>query len=181
MRADLGAGRPAARERNATDALPKFRILTVRFPAVLTNLLLGRMLDSAPARIVVVASDSHGVVRGLKLGGLRPDAKYRTMEAYGRSKLANVLFVRELARRLGLTRVTVNATNPGPVDTDLGRHNPFWGPPLRAIIKPFAVPAAGRPSGVTSRTEIRRSTALETRKRLSASDRVLIPSDYRKV
>jgi NAD(P)-dependent dehydrogenase (short-subunit alcohol dehydrogenase family) len=108
---------------------------------LLVQLLGERLAASAPARVVVVASDSHGAIQNLKLHGLEGTAKYRTMQAYARSKLANLLFVHELARRVRSAGVTVNAVHPGAVRTNLGRQNPLWGPLLRALLRPFTVSA----------------------------------------
>jgi NAD(P)-dependent dehydrogenase (short-subunit alcohol dehydrogenase family) len=89
---------------------------------LLTDLLLDRLKASAPARIVVVASVAHtGARRGLDFEDLQSERRYRSMDAYSKSKLANVYFTRELARRLDGTGVTVNAMHPGYVRSDFGR------------------------------------------------------------
>jgi NAD(P)-dependent dehydrogenase (short-subunit alcohol dehydrogenase family) len=102
----------------------------------LTNLLLGRLRESAPARIVNVASDAH------KFGPLDPDdlhseKSYRAMRVYGRSKTANILFTVELARRLEGTGVTVNAVHPGPVASRLGKNNGLLGRTVTSLLAPF--------------------------------------------
>src|SRR5215207_6225037 len=85
---------------------------------LLTNLLLDLLKASAPARIVNVASDAH---KGMKINfdDLQLEKNYGGMmgPAYGQSKLANILFTYELARRLAGTGVTVNALHPGLVRT----------------------------------------------------------------
>ena len=91
-------------------------------PYLLTRLLLDRLVDSAPSRIVNVASDAH------TFGALEPDdymstRAYKPMKVYGRSKLANILFTVELARRLEGTGVTANCLHPGFVSTGLARDN----------------------------------------------------------
>jgi NAD(P)-dependent dehydrogenase (short-subunit alcohol dehydrogenase family) len=85
---------------------------------LLTVLLLERLRASAPSRIIVVSSDAHRFSRGLDLGDLQWEKRaYRGFGAYAASKLANVYFTRELARRLAGTEVTVNAAHPGIVAT----------------------------------------------------------------
>lgn len=88
---------------------------------LLTNLLLNKILTSEYARIVNVASGAH--YRGeIHFGNINLDKGYNGWKAYCQSKLANVLFTYELARRLGSTKVTVNALTPGFVATRIG-HN----------------------------------------------------------
>jgi NAD(P)-dependent dehydrogenase (short-subunit alcohol dehydrogenase family) len=88
-------------------------------PFLLTNLLLDRLIASAPSRIVTVSSRAH--LRGdLDFDDLDFQRGYQGMTAYSRSKLANVLFTRELARRLEGTGVTANCLHPGVVRSDFG-------------------------------------------------------------
>jgi NAD(P)-dependent dehydrogenase (short-subunit alcohol dehydrogenase family) len=90
---------------------------------VLTEELLPLLGSSAPARIVNVSSDAHRGLR-LDLGDLgSARGRYRPFVAYGRSKLMNILFTRELARRLEGTGVTVNAMHPGFVRSGFGQNN----------------------------------------------------------
>jgi NAD(P)-dependent dehydrogenase (short-subunit alcohol dehydrogenase family) len=93
---------------------------------LLTLLLLDRLKASAPARIVNVASHAHKVVRGINWDDLGHERSYAWARVYGHSKLANVLFTRELARRLEGSGVTVNAVHPGAVATRLGHQNAWW-------------------------------------------------------
>ena len=91
-------------------------------PFLLTNLLLPLLERSAPSRIVVVASEAHKF-RKLKVDDLEAEARgYGPLglPRYGETKLMNLLFVRELAKRLAGTGVTVNAVHPGAVNTALG-------------------------------------------------------------
>jgi NAD(P)-dependent dehydrogenase (short-subunit alcohol dehydrogenase family) len=86
---------------------------------LLTELLLPRIRESSPARIVVLASDAHYRAKsGLDWSDLMSDRRYRALDVYSKSKLANVMFARELARRLEGTGVTVNAVHPGVVATE---------------------------------------------------------------
>jgi NAD(P)-dependent dehydrogenase (short-subunit alcohol dehydrogenase family) len=89
---------------------------------MLTLLLLDRIKESAPARIINVSSDLHqrATIKFEDLGGER---SYGGMSSYAQSKLANVLFTYELARRLAGTGVTVNCVHPGAVATNLANHN----------------------------------------------------------
>ncbi|NWX05323.1 DHR13 reductase, partial [Caloenas nicobarica] len=98
---------------------------------LLTQLLLPRLQDSAPSRVVIVASQAHCAGR-LHPGtlGRPPSGLLSTFQDYCDSKLANVLHARELATRLQGTRVTCYAVHPGFVNTDLFRHAPLWLKPL---------------------------------------------------
>jgi NAD(P)-dependent dehydrogenase (short-subunit alcohol dehydrogenase family) len=89
---------------------------------MLTNLLLPVLLRSAPSRVITVASAAHERGR-LDFDNLEGRRGYLPFRAYARSKLANVLFSYELARRLDGTGVTSNAADPGLVRTKLGRGN----------------------------------------------------------
>ena len=90
-------------------------------PFLLTNLLLDRIRASSPARIVNVASTAHNAARkGIPFDDLQSEKKYATMRVYGQSKLANILFTEELARRLEGSGVTANSLHPGTVRTGYG-------------------------------------------------------------
>jgi retinol dehydrogenase 12 len=89
---------------------------------VLTHCLRDRLVAAAPARIVNTASDAHRR-ETLDFADLQSANGYRFRAAYGRSKLANILFTRELARKLAGTGVTANALHPGFVATDLGQRD----------------------------------------------------------
>jgi NAD(P)-dependent dehydrogenase (short-subunit alcohol dehydrogenase family) len=91
-------------------------------PFLLTHLLLDVLQASAPARIVTVSSDAHRQAR-IDFGDLQSRKGYRGFRAYSRSKLMNVLFTYELARRLAGTGVTANALHPGFVASNFGRNN----------------------------------------------------------
>jgi NAD(P)-dependent dehydrogenase (short-subunit alcohol dehydrogenase family) len=107
---------------------------------VLTHELRERLMAAAPARIVNTASGAH---RGnsLDFDDLQMEKSYRALTAYGRSKLANILFTRELARRLAGTGVTANCLHPGFVATGLGqRDGGFLGVMVR-----LAMLFAGKP------------------------------------
>lgn len=98
---------------------------------LLTNLLLERLRSSAPSRIVNVASDAHTWARRLDFEDLQGRRRYGGFRAYARSKLANLLFTYELARRLEGTGVTVNALHPGFVSTNIFAGNGAAGAIMR--------------------------------------------------
>lgn len=108
-------------------------------PFLLTNLLLDRLKASAPARIVTTSSDAHQRAT-IPFGELAADGGVRGsgFRRYGETKLANILFTTELARRLNGTGVTANAYHPGFVASGFNRNN---GLPMRvgmALTRPFA-------------------------------------------
>lgn len=111
---------------------------------LLTNLLRDLLVRSAPARVVTVASIGHrqGTLDFADLGYERG---YSIMRAYRRSKLANVLFAAELARRLEDTGVTSNSLHPGAVATNIWSGAPLWARPLIYLLfRPsFIPPEAG--------------------------------------
>ena len=94
---------------------------------LLTNLLLDLLKKSTPSRIVVVSSVGHEMfTTKMKFDNINSETIYEKWDAYGQSKLANILFTRELAKRLDGTGVTVNSLHPGFVFTDLFRHPTAW-------------------------------------------------------
>ena len=108
-------------------------------PFLLTNLLLELLLNSAPARIVILSSDAHKYAT-IDFDDLGFKRGFSGMKAYGRSKLANLLFSYELARRLADSGVTVNAVHPGHVATGIFQTNiPLIDPALKWIMGLFAL------------------------------------------
>jgi NAD(P)-dependent dehydrogenase (short-subunit alcohol dehydrogenase family) len=108
-------------------------------PFLLTNLLLPRLTASAPARVITVASDAHSAAR-LDLDDPNLEHGWASWRSYANSKLANILFTRELARRLHGTGVTANCAHPGVVRTGFGRDAR---PLLRlgvTLARPFLLP-----------------------------------------
>ncbi|KAM6967976.1 retinol dehydrogenase 12 [Aplochiton taeniatus] len=101
---------------------------------LLTNLLLGKLKSSAPSRVVTVSSIAH------KGGKIQFDdlfftkRPYNSLDSYRQSKLANVLFTKELARRLHGTGVTCYCLHPGVIRTELTRHVESWFPMLRTLL-----------------------------------------------
>jgi NAD(P)-dependent dehydrogenase (short-subunit alcohol dehydrogenase family) len=103
----------------------------------LSNLLLDVLKASAPARIINVSSDAH---RGhvIDFDDLQGEKSYSGWTAYGRSKLMNVLFTYELARRLASKGVTVNAMHPGFVASGFGKNNGTLMSLAMKLISPIA-------------------------------------------
>lgn len=107
-------------------------------PFLLTQLVLPLILKSAPARIVNLASDAHKFAkRGLDFSDLQNERDYKAFRVYGESKLANILFTRELARRIEGRGVTVNCVHPGAVATGLGAQNGLFARTVIKLLKPF--------------------------------------------
>ncbi|MGV9612850.1 SDR family oxidoreductase [Nocardia xishanensis] len=109
---------------------------------LLTELLLDLLRRSAPARILFTASVMH-YGASLDFDDLSLARGYSGEKAYSQSKLANILYVRTLARRLEGTGVTVNAFHPGAVATGIWDTMPWWSRPFAAVAKRvFMIPAA---------------------------------------
>ena len=106
-------------------------------PFLLTNLLLDRLRSSAPARIVTVASEAHRGNR-IAIGDLTRPRDWTMMRAYGRSKLCNILFTRELASRLDPGEVVAACLHPGTVATAIGQRGGLVELGWR-LIKPFMI------------------------------------------
>jgi retinol dehydrogenase 12 len=120
----------------------------------LTDLLLDALRESAPARILNVSSRAHYRAHGIDFGALtRPTRSLTGLPEYRVSKLANVLFTAELARRLEGSGVTAYALDPGLVATGAWRRVPW---PFRPLITRFLASAA-----VGARTSVHLATAPE--------------------
>ena len=99
----------------------------------LTSLLWDRLRTGDPSRVVVVSSAAHKMVRrGLDFDDLQCTRRYRAFDAYSRSKLANVYFTRELARRFADSGSTANAAHPGYVASHFARDGDLY---LEPVIK----------------------------------------------
>lgn len=115
-------------------------------PFLLTNLLLGLLEKGAPSRVVVVASEAHRQADRFEVERLAEPGSYGpagSLRVYGRSKLLNILFAQELARRMAGGGVAVNAMCPGAVATGLFRD----------------VPGSGRAAALLARTPVLRTPA----------------------
>jgi retinol dehydrogenase 14 len=112
-------------------------------PFLLTNLLLDRLKASAPARVVTVSSSAHATGR-INFDDLQGSATYSGQQAYNASKLANVMFTYELARRLNGTGVTATVLHPGVVSTNFGGEDQAAIKVILPLMRPFMkTPAAG--------------------------------------
>lgn len=124
---------------------------------LLTNLLRDVLVKSAPARIVNVASRAH--VRGtIAFDDLQAERSFGGWSAYSQSKLANILFTRELSRRLQGTGVTCNCLHPGVVSTGFGKNDSGW---MRWAVK-IAAPFLRTPEqGAATTVFLAQSPAVE--------------------
>jgi retinol dehydrogenase-12 len=104
---------------------------------LLTTLLLDRLKQAHCGRVVVVASDAYRFCRGIRFDDLQWNKGFSAFPTYGHSKLANILFARELAERTKGTGVTVNALHPGGVRSQLGAQNNWYAGRILALVKPF--------------------------------------------
>jgi NAD(P)-dependent dehydrogenase (short-subunit alcohol dehydrogenase family) len=117
-------------------------------PFLLTNLLLDRLKASAPARIVTVASQAHHSGHIGPADMTKPD-NWSALAAYSRSKLANILFTRALARRLDAATVTASCLHPGVINTAIGDHAGLLGGLAWRLARPFMPgPAKGAETSI---------------------------------
>ncbi len=128
------------------DGLERTFALNHLAPYLLTRLLLDRLQESAPARVVTVSSGAHTMGR-IDFDDLGGERSYSGMRAYSQSKLANLLFTYELARRLGPGGISANALHPGMVRTgfgaeDAGTVQRLFTPLMRPFMKTPAQGAA---------------------------------------
>jgi NAD(P)-dependent dehydrogenase (short-subunit alcohol dehydrogenase family) len=119
------------------DGLERTFALNHLAPFLLTDLLLERLIASSPARVVTVSSGAQSMGR-IDFEDLMGQRKYSGQDAYNQSKLANVMFTYELARRLEGTGVTATALHPGITSTAFGSEDVArgWGP-LIAVMRAF--------------------------------------------
>ena len=128
------------------DGLERTFALNHLAPFLLTNLLLDRLKQGAPTRVVTVSSNAHRLGR-IDFDDLQGERSYSGARAYSQSKLANVLFTYELARKVPATSITANALHPGVVHTSFGAEDPrgmqrLLGPLLLTLLKSPARGAA---------------------------------------
>ena len=138
-----------AHRHTTADGLERTFAVNHLAPYLLTRLLLGRLVESAPARVVTVSSGAQALGR-IDLDDLQGEHHYRGQRAYNQSKLANVLFTYELARRLAGSGVSANVLHPGVVDTGFAREDGgAWMGLLLPVVRPFLkTPAEGAATSV---------------------------------
>jgi len=124
------------------DGLERMFALNHLAPFLLTHLLIDRLADNAPARVVTVSSDAQRLGR-IDFDDLQGERSYSGARAYNQSKLANLLFTYELARGLRGTGVTANALHPGVVNTSLGAGDPGQ---IQRLLVPFLRPLMTSPA-----------------------------------
>jgi NAD(P)-dependent dehydrogenase (short-subunit alcohol dehydrogenase family) len=106
-------------------------------PFLLSKLVLHRLKESAPARIITAASQAHQGAH-IPFNDLNADRSYRGFGRYGETKLANILFTTELARRLDGTGVTANCFHPGLVATGFNRNNGLLMDLVMTMLRPMS-------------------------------------------
>jgi NAD(P)-dependent dehydrogenase (short-subunit alcohol dehydrogenase family) len=123
--------------RVTADGLEHTFALNHLAPFLLTNLLLDRLRASAPARIVTVSSGAQTLGR-IEFDDLMGERSWSGQRAYNQSKLANVMFTYELARRLDGTGVTATVLHPGVVNTAFAADDPAgWQRVFLPVMRPF--------------------------------------------
>jgi NAD(P)-dependent dehydrogenase (short-subunit alcohol dehydrogenase family) len=126
-----------ATRHSTVDGLERTFAVNHLAPFLLSNLLLDRLRSGAPARVVTVSSGAHAA-GSIDFEDLQGEREYSGQRAYNQSKLANVMFTYELARRLQGSGVTTNALHPGVVRTNFGREDSKgWMRLMLPVIRPF--------------------------------------------
>lgn len=124
------------------DGLEQTFALNHLAPFMLTNLLIERLQQSTPARVVTVSSGAHTAGR-IDFDDLQTERGYSGSRAYSQSKLGSILFTHELSQRLGATGVTANALHPGVVRTSFGADDPGA---VQRLLVPFMRPFMKSPA-----------------------------------
>jgi retinol dehydrogenase 14 len=122
------------------DGLEEVFVVNYLSHFLLTSLLLDVLKNSAPSRIVNVASSVHAHI---DFEDLQMEKHYNPIRSYGQSKLAQILFTQELSRRLEGTGVTVNSVHPGAVRTHLGDEGGLVGIAIKFLRNFYASPEKG--------------------------------------
>ena len=148
------AGIHAFDQRVTVDGLSEMVAVNYVAPWLLTNILRERLVASAPSRVVTVASEasrqSGGLVPDLDLHDTTPFSRLGSSRAYGKTKLMDIMFSKELARRLEGIRVAVNCLCPGFNVTGLGRELGFASP-LASVLNWLKIGDPSRGAGIIVR------------------------------
>lgn len=142
------------RSRDGNDMMLQVNHLS---PFLLTTLLLDKLKASAPARIVNVSSRMHRNARDCGFDDFQFARSYNVGKAYARTKLYNVLFTHELARRLAGSGVTANALHPGMIQTEIGKDGDLRG--IAGFVWPLLQRWKGRPIEEASRVPLHLAVA----------------------
>ena len=127
------AGLVQSRRTETPDGMETTLAINHLAPFLLTNLLLDRLKESAPSRVITVSSEAQRW-GNMDFGDMQSRRKYRGFPVYGMTKLANIMFTYELAERLKGTGVTANCLHPGGVGTNFGKNN---GGPMALFFRAF--------------------------------------------
>lgn len=145
------AGIAPIRRSVTADGIEMIFAVNYLAPFLLTNLLLDRLIESAPARVVNVAGDFHRKA-SLNFGDLMSEKDYNNTRANNQAKLALIMFSYELARRSAGKKVVVNCLHPGAVGTNGPLKDPDLSPFARflySLVKPFfASPEKGAETSI---------------------------------
>lgn len=114
---------------------------------LLTHLLLEKLLDSGKqtgiaSRLVIVSSEAYSVFcKGMNFDDMTAAKSFKAFKVYGYSKLANLLMMHSLVQKVDADLLQINALHPGAVHSNLGSNGKWYGPLLKAIIRPFFITA----------------------------------------
>jgi retinol dehydrogenase 14 len=138
-----------AHRHTTAEGLERTFALNHLAPFLLTNLLLDRLKASAPARVITVSSGAQAMGR-IDFDDLQGARHYSGLRAYNQSKLANVMFTYELARRLHGSGVTATCVHPGVVRTNFGAEDQAWFfTAISRVVRPFLkTPAQGAQTSI---------------------------------
>ena len=103
----------------------------------LTHLLLDKLKEGTPSRIINVSSGAHAFVKGFNFDDVNSLKEYKPFKVYGYSKLANILFTKKLSQVLENENIIVNCLHPGVVGTGFGQNNGIFSKILFNLSKPF--------------------------------------------
>lgn len=143
------AGLMATRRRLTEDGFESMFGVNHLGHYLLTHELMPLLRAAGTARVVIVASDAHAFAKSIRFDDLHAERSFSTFRTYGHSKLANMLFGRELARRLPADEVAVHMLHPGAVTTQLGTQNTRLAALVYGLLRPFfRTPAKGAETSV---------------------------------